>query len=579
VIAELRIRDLGVIADAVLPLGPGLTVLTGETGAGKTMVVTALALLMGRRSDAALVRRGAGAAVVEARLVVDPGGPAATRVVEAGGELEGDELIVSRTVPADGRARAHAGGRSVPASVLADVADELWTVHGQADQLLLRSPARQRALLDRYALTVDGTPPTVVDDYRGAYRRWQSAARALETLDRDRADRERETDDLRTGLDLVDSLAPEPGEDVALRREWERLAHADELRRAAETAREGLGGGDAGDGGAAPALGVARAALDAARHHDEEVARLADRVGELAYLAADLVTDLAGYAAGVDADPVRLAEVEARRHDLSRLTRRHGDVDEALRWADRARARLAELAVAGDEAAVTAAEAAAREQLAAAAAALSRVRRAAAAAFGDAVTAELRELALPRARLVVDVRIADAPGPEGGDEVDIRLAAHAGADPLPVARAASGGELSRVMLGVEVVVGAADPVATFVFDEVDAGVGGAAALGVGRRLARLGRTAQVLVVTHLAQVAAYADRHLVVEKADDAAAAVSTVTTVSGADRLAELARMLSGTADSEVALAHAAELLRSAAGGGPADEAAADRRRPRARA
>ncbi|MGF1662300.1 MAG: DNA repair protein RecN [Kineosporiaceae bacterium] len=585
-IEELRIRDLGVIADATLPLGPGLTVLTGETGAGKTMVVTALGLLMGRRSDPALVRRGAAAAFVEARLSVAPGGPVAARVADAGGELDGDELIVSRTVPADGRARAHAGGRAVPAAVLADVADELWTVHGQADQLLLRSPARQRALLDRFAVTLGGASPAVLDDYREAFRRWQAAARALEALERDRAGREREVEDLRAGLDLVAALAPEPGEDAALLREWERLAHADELRRAAETARTALGGGEADggvDGGATTALARARSELEAARHHDEEVARLADRAGELAYLAADLVTDLAGYAAGVDADPERLAAVETRRHDLSRLLRRHGSLDEALAWAERARARLAELEEAGDEAAVAAAESAARAGLEAAAAALTAVRSGAAEAFGAAVTAELRELALPRARLVVDVTPADAPGPEGADEVDVRLAAHAGADPVPVARAASGGELSRVMLGVEVVVGAADPVATFVFDEVDAGVGGAAALGVGRRLARLGRTAQVLVVTHLAQVAAYADHHLVVEKSDEADAVVSTVTPVTDRERVAELARMLAGTADSEVALAHAAELLRAggaerdsrAAAGGPAP--AARTRRPRA--
>jgi DNA repair protein RecN (Recombination protein N) len=566
-IEELRIRDLGVIADAVLPLGPGLTVLTGETGAGKTMVVTALGLLMGRRSDPALVRRGARAAVVEARLVVDPAGPVAARVVEAGGELDGDELILSRTVPAEGRARAFAGGRSVPAAVLADIADDLWTIHGQSDQLLLRSPARQRGLLDRYAAGLDGTPAGVLDAYRDAYRRWQAASKALEALHRDRDGREREADDLRAGLDLVESLDPRPGEDAELLREWERLAHADELRRAAETAREALAGGeDLGAGpGAGPLLVTAKAALDAARHHDSEIAQLADRAGELAYLAADLVTDLAGYASGVDADPERLAAVDARRHDLSRLVRRHGDVDRALAWTEQARERLAGLELAGDEAALATAEAESRAALDAAAAALTAARRRAAEVFGAAVTAELHELALPRARLEVEVTPAGAPGPDGADDVDIRLAAHAGSDPQPVARAASGGELSRVMLGVEVVVGAADPVATFVFDEVDAGVGGSAALGIGRRLARLGQTSQVLVVTHLAQVAACADRQLVVEKADEGGSVVSSVTSVTGEDRHHELARMLSGAAGSEVALAHAAELLREGARGAAA--------------
>lgn len=558
-IDELRIRDLGVIADALVPLGPGLTVLTGETGAGKTMIVTALGLLMGGRADAAVVRKGTESAVVEARVLVDPAGPAAARIREAGGDLDGDELVLSRTVPTSGRARAFAGGRSVPAQVLADIADELVAVHGQSDQLLLRSPARQRALLDRFALTLPATPPDVIDRYRAAYKAWRSAARAVEALDRDRAERERELADLDAGIALVESLDPQPGEDAALTREWERLAHGEELRLAAATAHDAL----AGDDDAVGAVGLfaaARAALEGVRDHDPDVAGLADRAAELAYLAADLATDLAGYTAGIDADPARLAEVEARRHDLRRLMRRHDDVDAALAWADVARARLAELAEAGDEAAVAAAEAAARAELDAAAAAVTAVRTEAAAVFARDVTSELRELALPQARLEVAVTAAE-PGPDGADDVEIRLAAHAGADPMPVARAASGGELSRVMLGVEVVVGAADPVGTFVFDEVDSGVGGAAALGIGRRLARLGAGSQVLVVTHLAQVASYADHHLVVEKAADGSGVVSTVRRVTGAERRHEIARMLSGATDSRAALAHAQELLKTSAG------------------
>jgi DNA repair protein RecN (Recombination protein N) len=559
VIEELRIRDLGVIADATVPLGPGLTVLTGETGAGKTMVVTALGLLLGRRADSVLVRRGAAAAVVEARLSVDPEGPVAARVRDAGGDLDGEELVLSRTVPVEGRARAHAGGRSVPAAVLTDIADELVAVHGQSDQLLLRSAARQRALLDRFAATLPGTPLDVVDRYRAAHHAWVAAAGALEAVDRDRSARERELEDLRAGLTLVGDIDPVPAEDVTLARESQRLAHADELRRAAETARELMSGGEEHEG-ALGLLATASTALDGVRRHDETAGALADRVRELSYLASDLSSEVAGYAESIDADPVRLADVETRRRELIRLTRLHSTVDAALAWAEAARSRLDALETAADSETVARAEAAARADLEVAAVRLTEVRRSAAAAFAEQVTAELRELALPRATLHVLVAPTGRPGPDGADDVDIRLAPHRGDDPLPVARAASGGELSRVMLGVEVVVGSADPVPTFVFDEVDAGVGGAAALGIGRRLARLGTTAQVLVVTHLAQVAAYADRHLVVEKDEADGGSVSIVRPVAGTERVQEIARMLSGSVGSPVATAHAEELLAAGA-------------------
>jgi len=555
-IEELRIQGLGVISEAVLPLGPGLTVLTGETGAGKTMVVTALGLLLGNRPDASLVRRGAAAATVDATVLVDPAGAVATMVAEAGGTLDGDVLLLSRTVPATGRARAFAGGRPVPAAVLADLAADLVTVHGQSDQLLLRSPARQRGVVDRYAATMAGAEGELLERYRAAQRLWREAVAELDAFDTGAAARAAERDQLITGLAAIDAVSPEPGEDQRLDEEWARLAHVEELRQAADIARETIGGDD----GAVSLLGRSRAALDGVRGHDPQAEALAARVAELLYLASDLATDASAYATGLDADPERLAEVESRRRDVTRLVRVHGDVDAALAWAQRARDRLAELSEDGRRDVLAGAVQALRGTVGEVGAQLSASRRQAAEALSAAVTTELASLALPRARLVVAVSSGTQPGPDGFDDVEMRLAAHSAADPQPIARAASGGELSRVMLGVEVVVGAVGTASTFVFDEVDAGVGGAAALGIGRRLARLAADCQVIVVTHLAQVAAYGDRHLTVQKADDGSDTVSTVLSVTGEDRVREIARMLAGDATSQTATAHAAELLATAA-------------------
>jgi len=578
VLLEMRLRGLGVIADAVLALGPGLTVVTGETGAGKTMVVTGLGLLLGGRADPAAVREGERTAQVEGRVLVDPAGPVALRAAEAGAQLDdGDVLIVSRTVAAGGRGRSHVGGRSVPAGVLAELAEALVTVHGQSDQLRLRSPTRQREALDRYA---GGTVADVLASYRSTWQRLRHVEGQLAELVARARERAREAELLRIGLAEVERVQPLSGEGVALRAEAERLGHAEELRGAAQRAHLALSGDpDAPESVDVGALvGQARRALDQVSGHDPALAALGERLGEIGYLVADVAAECASYADSVEADPTRLAVVEDRRAALSALARAHGaaDVDAVLAWAARAQPRLVELD--GDDDRIVEL----REQgeefraaLAAAAADLSRGRTAAATELAAAVSAELADLSMPDARLVVEVRQrADedgltvdlgagaarlAAGPDGVDEVEFLLVPHPGAPPRPIAKGASGGELSRLMLGLEVVLGAADPVPTFVFDEVDAGVGGRAALGIGRRLARLARTSQVLVVTHLAQVAAYADRHLTVVKSRDGEVTVSGVNTLDGAGRVRELARMLGGMEDSGTAQAHARELLAAA--------------------
>ncbi|WP_380168507.1 DNA repair protein RecN [Jannaschia sp. R86511] len=556
-IEELRIRDLGVIADATLPLHPGLNVLTGETGAGKTMVVTALGLLLGVRADPALVRAGARAATVDGLLRVPVDGEAARLALEAGGELDDDALLLARSVPADGRARAWAGGRSVPVSVLGSVTEQEVTVHGQSDQLRLRSTTHQRALLDGYAGAGHGR---LLASYRTAWGEHRRLAAELAQVDARARERAQEAQMLRLALADYDRVQPVPGEADELNEEWERLAHADELQRAGHEALAAVAGDDEGTTpGAQGLLAAARNALEAVREHDPRAAELADRVAELTYLTTDLGTDLAGYASGVDADPARLADVDARRNDLAPLLRSHGDLEQAAVWAKQARTRLDELDDDGLPQRLRQQVEQARAEVTGLAGRLHTSRREAADRLAAAVTTELGQLALGRARLQVEVRPGE-PGPDGADDVEFLLASHSGAEARPLARSASGGELSRVMLAVEVVTTAAEPVGTYVFDEVDSGVGGEAAVEIGRRLARLADGGQVVVVTHLPQVAAFADHHLVVTKADDGTGTVSDVAAVQGAERVQEIARMLAGLGTSTTAAAHAEELLATAA-------------------
>ncbi|WP_370094640.1 DNA repair protein RecN [Streptacidiphilus sp. MAP12-20] len=566
VLEEMRIRALGVIDDAVVELAPGFNVVTGETGAGKTMVVTSLGLLLGGRADPGLVRTGAERAVVEGRVELPVGSPAAERALEAGAELDEGSLLLSRTVSAEGRSRAHVGGRTVPVSLLQTLGEDLIAVHGQSDQQRLLQPARQRGALDRYAGPSVAEPLT---DYQTSYRRLREVAATLEELTTRARERAQEADLLRFGLDEIAAAEPRELEDEELAAESERLGHADALSSAATLAHSALAG-DPNDPDVVDAgllVAQARRALDAVRSHDERLGALAERVGEVSYLLADIGQELAGYAEDLDADPVRLAAVEERRAVLAHLVRKYGNAQEGiasvLTWNEQAGRRLSELD--GDDDTISALEeeqASLTETVSALAEQLSTARRSAAQTFAEAVTAELTELAMPHARVSFGItRTADF-GPHGVDEVEVLLAPHPGAPPRPIAKGASGGELSRVMLAVEVVFAGADPVPTYLFDEVDAGVGGKAAVEVGRRLARLARTSQVVVVTHLPQVAAFADRHLVVEKTVDGTVTRSGVKTLNDAERVRELSRMLAGLEDSELGRAHAEELLAAARAG-----------------
>lgn len=571
--SEIRIRGLGVIEDAQLDLAPGLTVLTGETGAGKTMVLTGLGLLMGGRADPGAVRSGTDRALIEGRVRVPPSGRITERVAEAGAELDEGDLLLSRTVSSEGRSRAHVGGRAVPVGMLAELSADLVAVHGQSDQHRLLRSDQQRAALDRFAGETVAKPMAVYVERFERLRAVEAELTEVTTRSRERA---QEADLLRHGLEEIEKIDPQPGEDSALVAEEARLAHADGLRTAAATAHASLTAEETGPD-AVDALGLvaqARQALEPQQDHDPELDQLANRLAEASYLLADVAADLASYAAGVDTDPERLAQVQQRRADLAGLTRKYGEtIDEVLAWADRASKRILELD--GDDERIEALREERdrlREELTELAARISAARTDAAERFGAAVGEELTALAMPHARVVVTITQRPDPtglavgdrtaafGRTGVDDVEILFSAHAGTEPRPIDKGASGGELSRLMLAIEVVFAGADPVPTFVFDEVDAGVGGAAAVEVGRRLARLARTAQVLVVTHLPQVAAFADRHLRVVKSDDGKVTSSGVTALDPEGRIRELSRMLAGLEGSATAKAHAVELLATAA-------------------
>lgn len=584
-LTELRIDSLGAISSAGAQFHEGLTVLTGETGAGKTMVVTSLHLLSGARADAGRVRVGAQRAVVEGRFSTANAGPQIVAEVDrllesTGAERDEDGTVIAvRTVSADGRSRAHLGGRSVPAGVLAELTTPLLTVHGQNDQLRLQRPDQQRQALDEFG---GGALGSLLDKYRELRSQWLQARTELDERTRSSRELAQEVDRLEFALNEIDVVDPQPGEDAGIVAEVKRLGALDSLRSAAVTAQAALvGAADLADdigpttSGALDLLGEARARVESS--DDQALSVLAPRFAEAITILTDVSSDLSGYLEDLPSDPGALDTLLSRQAELKTLTRKYAaDVDGVLEWAAQARERRGRIDVSADALAALAARVdAAAVALAEAATALSRARAKAAVKLGKAVTSELGGLAMGKAKLEVAVRPMPATaqdsarlevdgravhaGSAGVDEVEFRLAAHSGSAPLPLGKSASGGELSRVMLALEVVLAGAQSGATMVFDEVDAGVGGRAAVEIGRRLARLARTHQVIVVTHLPQVAAFADTHLVVDKVDGKRSADSGVRTLTDDERVGELARMLAGLGDTETGRAHAEELLATA--------------------
>jgi DNA repair protein RecN (Recombination protein N) len=555
-ITELRIADLGVIKDATIGLDPGLTVVTGETGAGKTMVVSGLGLLLGGRADPRSVRRGSERARVEGRFRIDNPG-LLQRVADAGGEMDDDELILARHVTAAGRSRAYLGGAQVPAGACAELTAELVTIYGQAEQERLTEADRQRQLLDRFAGAVVVEP---LVRYSALWSEDRAARTELAELRAEAQSRAREIDLLTFGLEEIERISPTGGEDVALAAEAARLQSADGLRESAQSAVHALAGPDDEAGGALAMLYTARKAFEPAVSGDPAATQLGDRLADASYQLTDLTADLARYLDGLDSQPGRLEQIAERRAQLSTLTRKYGTCDEVLVWAADSAVRLTQLGHSDERIeTLTARLEELRTELTALGAQISVARREAAARFSELIRVELVALAMPHAQLSFEVSSADH-GPWGADRVDLVFAANPGSELRSLGRVASGGELSRVRLALEVVLAADREAVTLVFDEIDAGVGGKVAVEVGRRLARLSQHAQVVVVTHLAQVAAFADRHYVVVKADDGQVTTSGVVLVADEDRAVELARMMAGLETTESAVAHASELVELAA-------------------
>ena len=566
-LAEIAISNLGVIRHASAELAPGLTVLTGETGAGKTMVVTGLRLLTGGRADASRVRTGAQEAVVEGALSIADLPESTLSAVHAiaegagAGPDENGEYVVSRAVKATGRSSAHLGGRKVPAATLGDLAGHLLTIHGQNDQLRLLAPEQQLAALDRF----DPAIAAKLSAYRDVYVQWREASKDLKDRTEKRLELAQEMDRLRFAIEEIDAVAPVDGEDADLVATINRLQDVDALREAAQTALVAIDGAEAVGGYSAEAeeaasdlVGRAQAALVGAS--DEELRELGVRLGEVAGVLADVSAELGSFTADLPTDPDELERLLQRQQELKGLTRKSApDIAGVLAWREKAGKRLSKIDTseeAIDELKRRVAELEA--ELKKRAAALTKARNKAAKNLGEAVTEELHGLAMPKAQLRVELAEAKF-GRDGADAVEITLAPNSALEPKPLATSASGGELSRVMLALEVILSESSAGGTLVFDEVDAGVGGRAAVEIGRRLARLALRHQVIVVTHLPQVAAYANTHLHVSKDVGDEAVTSGVGNLTDEQRIEELARMMAGLDDSDTGRAHAAELFKRA--------------------
>jgi DNA repair protein RecN (Recombination protein N) len=557
-IHEISIHDLGVIQSATLALTPGFTAVTGETGAGKTMVVSALGLLLGDRADSGVVRHAAERALVSGRWsVTDP--TVLERVGELGGVVDDGELVVTRSVSSEGRSRVVIGGAATPVGALGDIGDHLVAIHGQSEQLRLRSQTAQRDSLDRFA---GGPLRELLNDYHEVYRRWSTAIARRDAMTQDESERLREAEDLRAAVAAIDAVAPIAGEDAALKAKADRLANSEELRRAAQEAHESLSADDA-EFDAVSLLENARRALERVTGHDPSIETLLSQISEASIVVREAAQSVSAYAAGLDVDGGDLEQVHERTAAINALVRAYGPtLDDVLALWSTASDRLFDLDRSDDALAALTLEIAADEKtLGDLATRITAARTEAAHRLSAEVTVELHSLAMPTAEFVV--RVSPQNGDEffahGRDVIEMLLRPHPGGDPKPVTKTASGGELSRVMLAIEVVIASTDTVPTLVFDEIDAGVGGASAIEIGRRLAMLARSAQVIVVTHLAQVAAFATNHLRIVKDTSGAITESTITRLEGNERVEEMARLLSGTPDSDNARAHAAEMLNSA--------------------
>lgn len=592
-LTDLKIRNLGVIADAEIEFSSGLTVITGETGAGKTMLISSLRLLMGDRSDFSKIRRTddgvAEEAFAEARFSLSelPGGTKEsikTQLDDCGGEQDDDgSVIVLRRIRSDGRSRAHLGGRTVPASALTAFTEPLITIHGQHDQLRLLKPDEQRAVLDKFA---GQNAEKLIHDYRVQWHRWREVASKLKRRQEQSVADARELTQLEMALEEIAKAKLETGEDSTLQNEIRRLMDADELREAASVALLHINGDESylstevagqqryggGSTFASEDLGVARSALSNADDH--ALKDLSNRLDEVLSILEDVASDLNEFLDDLDVDPALVERKLERQAQLKQIVRKYGtDVDSVLRWSEQAQNRVNELSSAENsvESLITQ-ELEERQKTAQLAQQLSTLRHQKSKNLSAGISKVLKNLAMGSTE--VEVRVADIStsdndplnvagrhlGEFGADFVDIQLRPSKNAEGQPLSKVASGGELSRVMLAIEVVLADKSDPRTLIFDEVDAGIGGRTALEIGKCLARLGERHQIIVITHLPQVAAYGDDHLTVQKQTTEGGALTSVLSLDNDHRVKEIARMLAGLDDTETGQAHAEELLSAAA-------------------
>lgn len=566
-LVEVEISGLGVIERAHFAPGQGLTVITGETGAGKTMVLSALSLLTGARADSTVVRNGNERASVVGRFAISD--ELGNRVRDLGGEVEDGEALMSRTVTAEGKSRASVGGISTTISTLSELGSELLSIHGQSANFTLLKPHKAREILDNFG---EKEIASALATYRIHFERYREILHTIKELEELRSTRERELERISNFLGDFDRVNPKPMESATLRERILSLENVDATRLALTQSLALL---DGEDSSISSKLSQIRKFLDALDNASSQASAQRALVSEISILINELSSLLRSNEEDLDVEPGALEEMHSRRAQVQTLLKKYGDVrlddpeSGLIVEANRSRALFTQLSE-GDRGIAELQQEQNRiaGELIEAAEELSRTRMASAQKLEEAISAELTQLAMPSARIVVTVEptsegLAVHEGkrvlvcaPSGCDEVTILLMPHPGATPLPINKGASGGELSRIMLAIEVVLADRSSIPTYIFDEVDAGVGGKAAVEVGRRLARLAQHAQVLVVTHLPQVAAWADTHYSIRKNSSETVTSSDLALLDGAERANELARMMAGREESALAREHALELL-----------------------
>jgi len=561
---EISIRNLGIIEQSELELGRGLNVLTGETGAGKTMILTALNLVLGGKSDSSLVRHGSERLVATAQFSITK--DSKDQLDEIGAEVDGSSLIVTRTVNSDGKSKASCGGVTVPAGTLADVTEPLIEIHGQSANSQIVKPARQRELLDRFG---GASVASSLVEYQQRYSEYLELKDRIKAMKASANKRDGEIAELEEFLAAWAKLKAVRNEPSSVEDEIKRLSSVEDLRIASSGAMSAL---DSEESGALTLLHSARRYLDAAKGKDSKLEEIAERVAESLFILDDASSDLASYATSLEADPERLDFLQNRKAELNLFIKRWGGAESAdeelVLLAAKAKSGKESIAdlKGGDEriAELEGELAKIKKSFLTAAQELSKARSASAESLSQSVTTEIQALSMPHTRFFAEVISPDYSGALkesdftqlGCDEVSMQIQGQVDGPKIALGKGASGGEMSRIMLGLEVVIAKSHPVGTYIFDEVDAGVGGKAAIEVGKRLHALAQNSQVIVVTHLPQVAAWADTHFVVKKSSDGSVVQSGVSKLGQSERVEEIARMLAGLEESSSAREHAAELL-----------------------